>query len=93
MFDKNVTFLIAGSCSSFTVRFPGVGRREGAELEQIQLKFLIDNNLDRRFSPGTSGLLEVTHSSSSKGVVVQVLKGYLFRDISAIRRLDVGDKQ
>jgi hypothetical protein len=40
-----------------------------------------------------SGLFEVTHSSSSKGVVVQELKGYLFRDISAIRRLNVGDRQ
>jgi hypothetical protein len=40
-----------------------------------------------------SGLFEVTHSSSSKGVVVQELKGYLFRDISAIRRIDVGDRQ
>ena len=40
-----------------------------------------------------SELLEVTHSSSSRGVVVQELKGQLFWDISAIRRLNVGDRQ
>lgn len=39
-----------------------------------------------------SDLLEVTHSSSSKGVVVQELKGQLFKDISAIRKLDIGGK-
>ena len=39
-----------------------------------------------------SGLMEVTHSSSSRGVVVQELKGLLFRDISAIRNLKIGDK-
>jgi hypothetical protein len=40
-----------------------------------------------------SELLEVTHSSSSRGVVVQELKGVLLMDISAIRRLDVGETQ
>ena len=40
-----------------------------------------------------SGLLEVTHSSSSRGVVFQELKGIFLRDISAIRRLDIGDRQ
>ena len=39
-----------------------------------------------------SGLTEVTHASASKGVVVQELKGQLFRDISAMRRLDIGDR-
>jgi hypothetical protein len=39
-----------------------------------------------------SGLLEVTHSSSSKGVIVQELKGQLLRDISAMRYLEIGDK-
>jgi hypothetical protein len=39
-----------------------------------------------------SELMEVTHSSSSHGVIIQELKGQLFRDISAIRRLDVGDR-
>ena len=40
-----------------------------------------------------SELLEVTHSSSSRGVVVQELKGIFLRDISAIRRLIIGDRQ
>lgn len=35
-----------------------------------------------------SNLLEVTHSSSSKGVVIQQLRGSLLRDISSIKRLD-----
>ncbi len=39
-----------------------------------------------------SGLLEVTHSSSSRGVIVQELKGQLLTDISAIRNLTIGDK-
>ena len=39
-----------------------------------------------------SGLLEVTHSSSSRGVVVQELKGQLLKDISAMRNLKIGDK-
>ena len=39
-----------------------------------------------------SGLMEVTHSSSSRGVVVQELNGQMFRDISAIRNLKIGDK-
>ena len=39
-----------------------------------------------------SDLLEVTHSSSSRGVVVQELKGQLLRDISTIRKLDIGHK-
>lgn len=39
-----------------------------------------------------SGLPAVTHSSSTqKGVVVGYLEGPLFRDISAIRRLSIGD--
>jgi len=41
-----------------------------------------------------SGLPAVTHSSSTqKGVVVGYLEGALFRDISAIRRLIIGDKK
>ena len=40
-----------------------------------------------------SKLLEVTHSSSSRGVVVQQLKGSLLRDISSIKRLTIGDKK
>ena len=40
-----------------------------------------------------SELMEVNHSSSSHGVIIQELKGQLFRDVSAIRRLDIGDKQ
>ena len=39
-----------------------------------------------------SGLLEVSHSSSSRGVVVHELKGMLLRDISAIRNLVIGDQ-
>ena len=38
-----------------------------------------------------SKLLEVTHSSSSKGVIVQQLRGTLLRDISSIKRLTIGD--
>lgn len=38
-----------------------------------------------------SKLLEVTHSSSSKGVVVQQLRGSLLRDISSLKRLTIGD--
>jgi hypothetical protein len=39
-----------------------------------------------------SGLPAVTHSSSTqKGVVVGYLEGPLFRDITAIRRLSIGD--
>lgn len=38
-----------------------------------------------------SGLLEVTHASSGKGVVIQPLTGKLLRDISSIRRLTIGD--
>ena len=40
-----------------------------------------------------SKLLEVTHSSSSKGVVIQQLRGTLLRDISSIKRLTIGDKK
>ena len=40
-----------------------------------------------------SKLLEVTHSSSSKGVIIQQLRGSLLRDISSIKRLTIGDKQ
>lgn len=39
-----------------------------------------------------SKLLEVTHSSSSKGVIIQQLRGTLLRDISSIKRLTIGDK-
>ena len=40
-----------------------------------------------------SKLLEVTHSSSSKGVIIQQLRGTLLRDISSIKRLTVGDNK
>ena len=40
-----------------------------------------------------SKLLEVTHSSSSKGVIIQQLRGTLLRDISSIKRLTIGDKK
>jgi cell wall-associated NlpC family hydrolase len=38
-----------------------------------------------------SKLLEVSHSSTSKGVVVQQLRGGLLRDISSLKRLTIGD--
>lgn len=37
-----------------------------------------------------SGLLEVTHSSSKRGVVIQPLVGSLLRDVSSVRRLRLG---
>jgi hypothetical protein len=41
-----------------------------------------------------SKLLEVTHASSSKKrVVVEPLDGVLLRDLSATRRITIGDKQ
>jgi hypothetical protein len=40
-----------------------------------------------------SGLLEVTHASSSqKKVVVEPIKGILMRDLSATRRITIGEK-
>ena len=37
-----------------------------------------------------SGLLEVTHSSSRRGVIIQPLTGSLLRDMSSVRRLRLG---
>ena len=39
-----------------------------------------------------SGLMEVTHSTSSHGVIIQELNGIFLKDISAIRNLKIGDK-
>ncbi len=39
-----------------------------------------------------SELLEVTHSSSSHGVIIQELKGMFLRDISDIRNLVIGNQ-
>jgi hypothetical protein len=45
------------------------------------------------FLIGSSGLLEVTHSSESAGYVVLVpFAGPLVRDLAKIRRLTIGDK-
>lgn len=40
-----------------------------------------------------SGLLEVTHSSSKKGVIIQPMNGTLLRDMSSLKRLSIGDKR
>jgi hypothetical protein len=40
-----------------------------------------------------SGLLEITHSSSSKGVIIQPITPYLLKTTSSIRRLTLGDKK
>lgn len=40
-----------------------------------------------------SGLLEITHSSSSKGVIIQQITPYLLKTTSSIRRLSLGDKK
>jgi hypothetical protein len=37
------------------------------------------------------GIPAVTHSSSSRGVVCDYIQGSLFRDITATRRLSIGD--
>lgn len=38
-------------------------------------------------------LLEITHSSSTKGVVIEQLTPYLLRKTSSIKRLTLGDKK
>lgn len=38
-----------------------------------------------------SGLLEVTHSSARKGVIIQPMNGTLLRDMSSMKRLSLGD--
>lgn len=40
-----------------------------------------------------SGLLEITHSSSAKGVIIQQMTPYLLRTTSSIKRLTIGDKK
>jgi hypothetical protein len=45
------------------------------------------------FLIGKSGLLEVTHASTSRGHIVhEELKGKLMDDIAVIRRITIGDK-
>jgi len=39
-----------------------------------------------------SGLLEVTHASETRGVVLDKLKGKLLTDLTKVRRLILGDK-
>lgn len=40
---------------------------------------------------GRSGLLEVTHASARRGVVVDKIKGSLLSDLVRVRRLTIGD--